>query len=185
METCTSLLLKTDPQEQEQEQALKKVEQLLAEGFEVIKMWSNKTLLDKFPCYFTDEIEKELKVDWKNVFFLSLMTTYDTFNLEGKTSIRQWPSLVESEMSIYFKICNYICNKEIVINPSTDYWEWCNTLLGLRSAFSHCFKSFLVSTEAQVVLWCWKWMRLIKNVTIYLWWYLRSRNFPVKSFLYI
>lgn len=115
METCTSLLLKTDPQEQEQEQALKKVEQLLAEGFEVIKMWSDKTLLDKFPCYLTDEIEKELKVDWKNVFFLSLMTTYDTFNLEGKTSIRQWPSLVESEMSIYFKICNYICNKEIVI----------------------------------------------------------------------
>lgn len=58
-----SLLLKTDPQEQEQEQALKKVEQLLAEGFEVIKLWSNKTLLDKFPCYLTDEIEKELKVD--------------------------------------------------------------------------------------------------------------------------
>lgn len=57
------MLLKTDPQEQEQEQALKKVEQLLAEGFEVIKMWSNKTLLDKFPCYLTDEIEKELKVD--------------------------------------------------------------------------------------------------------------------------
>lgn len=68
METCMSLLLKTDPQEQEQEQALKKVEQLLAEGFEVIKMWSNKTLLDKFPCYLTDEIEKELKVDWKMFF---------------------------------------------------------------------------------------------------------------------
>ncbi|CAH3029473.1 unnamed protein product, partial [Porites evermanni] len=69
METCMSLLLKTDPQEQGQEQALKKVEQLLAEGFEVIKMWSNKTLLDKFPCYLTDEIEKELKI-WSNLLSL-------------------------------------------------------------------------------------------------------------------
>lgn len=55
---CISLFLKSTLSEQEKGRALKKMEQLLVEHFEVIEKWLNKTLRRRL----TQETDKELKV---------------------------------------------------------------------------------------------------------------------------